>query len=137
MGTDFAGIPYGIQLSKREEKKREAMENALEWIRNNDPVVEDIPKDDLMIALSKVTGVPLPKMKSREKKKFVEDSITWLRDNEPRKMGKVDDATAMVITQLAGIPYQVRPSSHDKKKIKAMNDSLNWIRNNDPHINDD
>merc|ERR1712207_139281 len=72
--TNFAGIPYERQLSKEEEERRKAMEDALEWIRNNDPKVDEEPRNNLVIALSKLTGASLPKMKPKEKKKFVEDS---------------------------------------------------------------
>merc|ERR1711981_666010 len=118
--------------------KRKAMEDALNWIRNNDPEIEDDPEESLVSALSKITGAPMPKkMTPKHKKKFVEASIEWLRENDPGRLDTVDDPAVTAFTKLAGIPYEGRPLSGDEKKRKAMEDALNWIRNNDPEIEDD
>merc|ERR1712176_1529180 len=117
--------------------KNKAMEDTLNWFRNNDLVIDDDPKEDLVVALSKVTGVSMPKkMKPKQKKTFVEDSVAWLRENDSGRLDTVDDATVEILTKLAGISYEARPLSKDKNKNKAMEDALNWSRNNDSVYND-
>merc|ERR1711933_526103 len=114
------------------------MQDALTWIRNNDPEVEADPDESILNALSKITGAPIPKkMKPKHKKRFVDDSISWLRSNDPGRLDTVDDPTATAFTKLAGIPYEGRPLSADEKKGKAMQDALTWIRNNDPEVEAD
>merc|ERR1711897_74512 len=131
--TKLAGIPYKARPTTKTENKRKAMEDALNWIRNNDLRVDEEPKDNVMVALSKLTGAPMPKkMKSKQKKKFVEDSVAWLRENDPGRLDTVDDATVETLTKLAGIPYKASPATNDRNKRKAMEDALNWIRDNDP-----
>merc|ERR1712048_1404135 len=131
----LAGISYDGRPLSTNEKKRKAMEDALNWIRNNDPVIDNDPEEMLVSALSKITGAPEPKKKTpKHKKKFIEDCIGWLRQNDPGRLDTVDDATANAFTKLAGIPYNGRPLSTNEKKRKAMEDALNWIRNNDPVI---
>merc|ERR1711897_94901 len=91
-----------------------------------------------MVALSKLTGAPMPKkMKSKQKKNFVEDSVAWLRENDPGRLDTVDDATVETLTKLAGIPYESRPTTKTENKRKAMEDALNWIRNNDLKVDEE
>merc|ERR1712241_577338 len=93
--------------------------------------------DDLVKALSKLSGVPVPKkMKRKEKKKFVEDSLDWLRENDPGRLDTVDDPTVSSLMKLAGLPDLGSPLSPDRKKGKAMQETLTWIRNNDPEVDD-
>merc|ERR1712048_19722 len=115
--TKLAGIPYdGVPLSP-DEKKGKAMQEALNWIRNNDPLVDNDPDDELVSALSKITGAPMPKkMTPKNKKKFVDDCIDWLRQNDPGRLDTVNDPTAREFTKLAGIPYDGVPLSPDEKK---------------------
>merc|ERR1711933_178131 len=100
-GLHFVGSPLSA-----DRKKGKVMGDTLNWIRNNDPEVDDSPDEDLIMALSKLIGAPLPKkMKGKQKKKFVEDSIDWLRENDPGRLDTVDDVTVMSLSKLAGIPY--------------------------------
>merc|ERR1711933_22008 len=98
--TSMAGIPYEGRRVSAAEKKRKAMQDAYEWIRNNDPKVADDPDDDLMRALSRTTGRPMPeKMTPKNKKKFANDSVEWLRNNDPGRLDTVDDTTAEVLAK--------------------------------------
>merc|ERR1712207_23195 len=86
--TKLAGISYEARPLSKDKNKNKAMEDALNWFRNNDPVFDnDDPEEDLVVALSKVTGVSMPKkMKPKQKKTFVEDSVAWLRENDPGRL---------------------------------------------------
>merc|ERR1712238_545778 len=104
--SKLAGIPYeGSGLSMFvEDKKNKAMLDALDWLRGNDVVMDDNPDNDLVSALSKITGASMPeRMIPKEKKKFVDDSVDWLRENDPGRLDTVDDRTATAFTKLAGI----------------------------------
>merc|ERR1712232_1331369 len=135
--ANLAGIDYGVIPKSKKKKKKKAMKDALNWIRSNDPMVGNDADEDLVNALSKITGKPLPdNMTPQAKKEFVDESMDWLREFDPGRLDTVDDATAEVFTSLAGINYEGRPKSMKEKKKKAMNDALNWIRSNDPMIDD-
>jgi len=46
------------------------MNDSLNWIRKNDPAIDEEPKENLVKALSKLTGAPVPKkneIKAKEK----------------------------------------------------------------------
>merc|ERR1712072_1197583 len=105
---------------------------------HGEPEVLDDPDSALVSALSKVTGISMPKKKTpKRKKKFVEDSISWLRENDPGRLDTIDDPTAMALTKFAGISYEGRPLSREEKKLKALEDTLTWVRNNEPEVLDD
>merc|ERR1711865_1294197 len=115
-----------------------AMQDSLNWLRNNDPNIDKDPAPGLVSALSKITGLALPKkLTAEKKKKFVEDSIDWLRENDPGRLDTVDDPTATAFAALAGIDFEGRPLSAQEKKQKAMHDAFQWIRNNDAEVDDD
>merc|ERR1712232_287632 len=136
--TSLAGIKYDRRPKSQKEKKKKAMNDALNWIRKNDPDVDTNPDDDLVNALSKLTGNPVPTdMTPQSKKDFVDNSINWLRESDPGRLDMVDDATAGVFASLAGIDYEAPLKTKKEKKKKAMNDALNWIRSNDPIVDDD
>merc|ERR1712072_1184350 len=123
--TNFPGIPYVGRPLSQNEKKNKAMQEALDWIRENDFEIKDNPESALVSALSKITGASMPKKKApKHKKKFVEDSVNWLRDNDPGLLDTVDDPTAMAFTNLAGIPYDGRALSATEKKSNAMQEAL-------------
>merc|ERR1712238_512986 len=136
--TKLAGIDFEGRRLSPEEKKKKAMQDSLNWLRNNDPNIDKDPAPGLVSALSKITGLALPKkLTAKKKKKFVEDSISWLRENDPGRLDTVDDPTATEFTKLAGIDVEGRPLSTKEKKKKVMHDTLNWLRNNDPKFDID
>merc|ERR1711933_422702 len=137
--TNLAGIPFEMVESSMlaDDTKNKAMLDALDWLRGNDVVMDDNPDNDLVSALSKITGASMPeKMIPGEKKKFVEDSVDWLRENDPGRLDTVDNLTAAALTKLAGIDYDGLPLSTNEKKSKAMEDALSWLRKNDPEVDD-
>merc|ERR1711897_76847 len=122
---EFAGIPYQQKPLSADKKKSQAMDDALNWIRKNDPKVKDNPDEATITALSKLTGLPMPKKRTpRRKKEFVNESIKWLRKNDPGKLHTVDDPTAKAFTKLAGISLETRPLTAKKKKSEVLKDAL-------------
>ena len=86
------------------------MEEAIDWLRENDPYLENIDDDashEAMV-LADLAGISVD-----------------------------DDITAEAFVDLAGISYEGRPRSRGETKRKAMEDALNWVRNNDPETEDD
>merc|ERR1712232_1355857 len=123
--ANLAGIDYGVIPKSKKKKKKKAMKDALNWIRSNDPMVGNDPDEDLVNALSKITGKPLPdNMTPQAQKEFVDESMDWLREFDPGRLDAVDDATAEVFTSLAGINYEGRPKSMTLKKNLLTNQ---WI----------
>merc|ERR1711957_488120 len=136
--TKLAGIDFEGRRLSAEGQKRNAMEDSLTWLRNNDPKIDEDPEPALVSALSKVTGFPMPKkLTAKKKHKFVEDSISWLRENDPGRLDTVGDPTATSFTKLAGIDFEGRRLSTEEMKQKAMEDSLNWLRNNELEMDED
>ena len=61
--------------------KARALNDALDWLRKNDPDVEDADKRTLN-NLAKLTGVKMPKkLTSESKQKTLDDALDWLRSN--------------------------------------------------------
>merc|ERR1712151_232645 len=136
--TSLAGIDYTVDSNSKKETKKNVMKRALRWIRTNNAQVNDNPDEDLVKALSKITGKHIPdEMTPQAKKNFVEESLDWLREFDPGRLDTIDDATAEAFANLAGIEYEARPKTKKDKKKKAMKDALNWIRSNDPMVGDD
>merc|ERR1712130_545689 len=67
--ANLAGIDYGVIPKSKKRKKKKAMKDALNWIRSNDPMVGNDPDEDLVNALSKITGKPLPDNMTPQAKK--------------------------------------------------------------------
>jgi hypothetical protein len=77
-----ASAPPGRQLSPEDKR---AMEEAITWLRNNDPKPEDVDSRTLQ-ALTNLAGTPFPcfgKLTEPKKQKALEDALKWLRINDP------------------------------------------------------
>merc|ERR1711862_773917 len=113
--------------------KKKAMDSALDWLRSNEPSLDDVD-DPTLESLSNLTGMSLPKTKSdKDKQKFAEDALDWLRNNEPNLDKDFDDPTLEDIVKLAGVAMPPGTATRDERK-KALEDAVKWFRNNDPDL---
>merc|ERR1712113_1380628 len=112
-------------------KKQEFMEDALDWLRNNDPKIDGNLDDPTVEAVSRLACQPLPLgvVRSEDKLKAMEEAIDWLRKNDPN-VDNVDDCTVEAFSELTGLSLPKKMTA--KKKKKFMEDSLDWLRKNDP-----
>ena len=76
--TNLAGVP--MPGSSAVEKAK-ALDDALDWLRKNDPDVDNVDKPTLK-AVTKLAGVPMPKKVTPEaKKKSLRNFLDWLCSN--------------------------------------------------------
>merc|ERR1712176_663893 len=90
------------RMAPTENRRREDnAESAIEWLRKNEPVIDDIGSDDIKV-LASMTGVVMPaKRTNRTKKKAMMDAIDWFRNND-QSFDEVDDKTVEVFTEVTG-----------------------------------
>ena len=97
--TNLTGVPMpGISA----EGKARALDEALDWLRNNDPDVNKVDEPGLN-KLSNLGGIPMPKKLTPEaKQKTLDDVLDWIRSNDVTP-GEVDEPTLKALTNLAGV----------------------------------
>merc|ERR1711935_1317678 len=129
--TKIAGVSMPKGVSK--DGKNKAIEESLEWLRNNDVEVDDVDGPTVK-ALSKLAGIPMPKKLTPEnKKKTIDTALEWLRNADAEDLPHVDSPTLESLTSLAGVPM---PGISDLDKARALAESLYWLRSNDPDVNE-
>merc|ERR1711988_386178 len=99
-------------------KQKKAVENAMEWLRNNDPNPDDLD-EPAALALSNLTGIPLPKgtIPSKMKKQILDDAVDWLRNNDPNPHD-VDEPTRVALSKLSSVPMpRLGASPAEKDKV--------------------
>merc|ERR1712154_317650 len=133
MGLKAAGMSMPKAGLLPEEEKKKAIEESLEWLRNNDLDVEDVDGPTVK-TLSKLAGIPLPrKLTDKNKKKTMDNAVNWLRNAESEDLQPIDNGDLECLTKLAGVPM---PGISDIDKARALNDALEWLRKNDPDVED-
>ena len=95
--------------------KTKAIEDALSWLRANEPSLENIDEPS-MLAFSRLTGVGLPPLKIPEKKRITQEAMTWLRSNQPNT-ADLDEPTVLALAKLAGVPVETKMTPSEKKQI--------------------
>merc|ERR1711897_50675 len=77
--TSLTGVPMpGVS----QVDKARALEEALDWLRKNDPDVNKVDNPGLK-RLAKLSGEPMPKKLTPERKqKSLDDAMDWLRSND-------------------------------------------------------
>merc|ERR1711957_39623 len=90
--TKAANQPLPLGILAKDPRKR-AMEDALSWLRDNDPNIENVD-DPTTEAFSRLTGLQLPKKRSpRNNEKFMKYALDWLRENDPDIDTNLDNPT--------------------------------------------
>merc|ERR1712113_384923 len=76
----------GIALPKKKSpaSNKKFMEEAIDWLRNNEPNLEDVD-DSTVEEVTKIAGVHMPRgvIPKAARKKPLEDAIDWIRKNDP------------------------------------------------------
>ena len=127
----LSGLSLPDRAITSSERRVQAVENSLNWLRNNDLNWEDVD-DPTVKALSKVAGIPIPKrLTSENKKKTLETAIDWLRNMNATELQDIDDPTLDALTKLAGIPMPGDRGITREHKSEVMEDAITWLRNND------
>merc|ERR1711862_295109 len=124
------GLPEGLNSP---EMKKDGLQDAFEWLRDNDPSLNTV-SDDMFENFSNLSGVPMPKSKSRkDKQQFINDSLEWLRSNDPTVDKSLNDP---VLDEFVALPdaaiLEKRPPRNPRKEV--MEEALEWLRNNDPDL---
>jgi hypothetical protein len=88
------------------EEKAKVMEDAVDWLRKNDPPTSNVD-DPTLESLTNLAGIALPKhaLAPEEKKRIMEDAVNWLRKND-LKPEDVDQAGFGLVSlaNLSGLP---------------------------------
>merc|ERR1712107_865222 len=88
---------------------------------------------DLVRALSKITGKPLPgEMRPRKemKKKAMKDSLNWIRRNDAKVDENPDNDLVNALSKITGKPLPDDMTSRAKKDF--VDESMNWLREFNP-----
>ena len=89
----LAGLSLPDCAITSSERRDQAVEDSLNWLRNNDLNWEDVDAPTVK-ALSKVAGIRIPKrLTSVNKKKTLETAIDWLRNIYATELQDIQDPT--------------------------------------------
>ena len=103
----YCNLPGVPQPRITSEDKAKAMEDSIDWLRSNKPVMENVDEPTVE-ALSNLAGLPVPKRKLQpeDKTNVVDKCVSWLRNNEPNP-NDIDDPTVQALANIAGVPFQI------------------------------
>merc|ERR1711933_355576 len=132
MNMPTGGLTPEEERKKAEEERKNAIEDSLDWLRNNDPEVDDVDGPTTR-SFAKLAGIPLPKKLTPEnKKKTMESAIDWLRNVDAEDLERIDNPSLQALTTFTGVGM---PGISKLAKAQALEDALDWVRNNDPDAN--
>merc|ERR1711933_653497 len=133
--TQLAGMNMPIGALTPEEERKKAIEESLDWLRNNDPEVDDVDGPTTR-SFAKLAGIPLPKkLTPKSKKKTMESAIEWLREADAEDLGhlgRIDNPSLQALTNFTGVGM---PDISKLAKAQALKDALEWLSDNDPDAN--
>ena len=120
----LAGIPLPQKLTP--QKKKKLVDNAVSWLRDNDPANPEEPYDIDLESLLILACISMPSRLGIPQKEKLKATEVWLRNNEPDS-DDVDDESLAALTKMAGIalPKKLTPEK------KALVDTVEWLRNSD------
>jgi hypothetical protein len=117
----IAGIPMGPGM------KQDIAEDALEWLRNNNPDPDGIDGPTLR-ALSNLAAIPLPhgKPEDKPKKKALDDAVEWLRSSDVTP-DDLDEPMIQTLANVVGIPMpreQIPPTRRNRSPKTRLSGSV-------------
>jgi hypothetical protein len=109
--ANLAGVdlPRGMKSTRQK-----ALDDAVEWIRNNDPIPEEVDEPAL-IPLTKLSGTPMPKkLMADNKKETLDDVVDFLRNYDLDEK-HVDKPTLEAILNLTSSTFHTGKSPLGKR----------------------
>ena len=119
----------GVILPKKltPENTKKALDNTVDFLRNNDVQEEDVDEHALA-SLTKVVGMPFPGGKASPRQKALDHALEWLRNNNPCP-GLVEELALTCLTKLSTTPMPEKLSPEGKEA--AVGDVVEHFRSKD------
>jgi hypothetical protein len=129
--SKLSGLPIPQHILTTEEKA-EILEQAVDWIRNNE-IPEDLDEPTVEI-LKNIPGLPLTKpiLKPEDRSKVLNEALDWLRNNASDSDDEPDDFSANNLPAETISVQSMDSSDHDNDDHPAWD----WNRNRPSTVDD-
>merc|ERR1712019_274482 len=117
------------------KSKKKAMEESMEWLRNNEPDLDEVD-DEVLEVFTNMTGFSTPKkFTPKSNKQKAKDAVEWIRNNEIN----IDDfpEESLIVMESLAPSSKISISSKEKMdKDDALDNTIEWLRNNESQVDD-